>query len=78
MEDQDCFRYNGIFRDVYILSRPQDHIRDIDIVTEENEIHVMLEGKTEICLWDMEGNLLGKKYADGSVDFAVIERCQSP
>ena len=58
LEDQDCFRYNGIFRDVYILSRPQNHIRDIDIRTEGNAIRVKLEGKAEVCLYNMEGKLL--------------------
>lgn len=29
LEDQDHFRYHGIFRDVYILSRPENHIQDI-------------------------------------------------
>jgi len=29
LEDQDQFRYHGIFRDVYLLERPQNHIRDI-------------------------------------------------
>ncbi len=28
LEDQDKLRYTGIFRDVYILSRPQGHISD--------------------------------------------------
>lgn len=28
LEDQDKFRMTGIFRDVYLLSRPQHHIRD--------------------------------------------------
>lgn len=28
LEDQDKLRMSGIFRDVYILYRPQDHIRD--------------------------------------------------
>ena len=31
LEDQDCFRYNGIFRDVYLLLRPQGHLFDIDL-----------------------------------------------
>lgn len=31
LEDQDCLRYNGIFRDVYLLRRPRAHIRDIFI-----------------------------------------------
>ncbi len=29
LEDQDQFRYHGIFRDVYLLSRPENHIKDI-------------------------------------------------
>ncbi len=28
LEDQDKFRSSGIFRDVYLLSRPKNHIRD--------------------------------------------------
>ncbi len=31
LEDQDFFRFHGIFRDVYLLNRPKDHIRDIYI-----------------------------------------------
>lgn len=31
LEDQDCLRYNGIFRDVYLLRRPKDHIRDVKV-----------------------------------------------
>lgn len=71
LEDQDCFRYNGIFRDVYILSRPEGHVRDIDIVTEGDSVHVKFEGKAEVCLYDMEGKLIDKKDADGVVDFEV-------
>ena len=33
LEDQDQFRFNGIFRDVYVLSRPEGHIFDIDMKT---------------------------------------------
>lgn len=32
-EDQDKFRMSGIFRDVYILYRPQKHIRDFFVKT---------------------------------------------
>lgn len=31
LEDQDCFRYSGIFRDVYLLRRPAGHLRDFFI-----------------------------------------------
>ncbi|MBQ5597955.1 MAG: beta-galactosidase, partial [Clostridia bacterium] len=33
-EDQDKFRYSGIFRDVYLLARPRGHIRDYEIRTD--------------------------------------------
>jgi len=33
LEAQDCFRYHGIFRDVYILNRNEKHIKDISIET---------------------------------------------
>ena len=31
LEDQDKFRMSGIFRDVYLLIRPENHIRDIKL-----------------------------------------------
>lgn len=34
LEDQDFFRHNGIFRDVYLLSRPQAHLWDVFLKTE--------------------------------------------
>ncbi len=33
MEDQDKFRYSGIFRDVYLLKRPEQAIRDFFVHT---------------------------------------------
>ena len=34
LEDQDCFRLSGIFRDVYLLARDPDHIRDVQLKAE--------------------------------------------
>ena len=31
LEDQDFFRFHGIFRDVYLLKRPENHLRDFFI-----------------------------------------------
>ncbi len=39
LEDQDCFRNNGIFRDVYILSRPSGHLHDIEIGFDDKNIY---------------------------------------
>lgn len=71
LEDQDFFRFNGIFRDVYILSRPHGHIVDIDIHTENNEdIIIEFDGSADIELYD-NGKLLDKKSANGSAVFHV-------
>ena len=37
LEDQDKFRYSGIFREVYLLTRDAVHLRDIDVRTYLNE-----------------------------------------
>ncbi len=39
LEDQDFFRNNGIFRDVYILSRPKGHLFDISIGFDDKGIY---------------------------------------
>ena len=70
LEDQDFFRFNGIFRDVYLLSRPQGHIRDIRIVTENDRILVDFEGSAQVSLYDGK-KLLDTKEASGSVEFTV-------
>lgn len=36
LEDQDQFRCHGIFRDVYLLKRPQKHVKDIYIKPQIN------------------------------------------
>ena len=37
LEDQDKLRFTGIFRDVYLLVRPVDHIRDYFVHTPVSE-----------------------------------------
>ena len=72
LEDQDCFRYSGIFRDVYLLSRPKNHIKDIDIKTADNKIEITFEGSAKIDLYDAEKILIESKTAEGSAEFMVI------
>ena len=36
LEDQDAFRHNGIFRDVYLLVRPEGHLHDLSISSVDN------------------------------------------
>ena len=61
VEDQDMFRYNGIFRDIYMLTREKNHIKDIDIRTVENKrIVVSADKKANVKLYD-NGILIGEK-----------------
>ena len=52
LEDQDAFRYNGIFRDVYLLQRPENHITDIEIVPNAKSFNIKLEGKANVEISD--------------------------
>ncbi len=70
LEDQDFFRFNGIFRDVYLLSRPQGHMVDIKITTEKNDILIEFDGSADISLFD-HGILLEQKHSDGRCSFTV-------
>ena len=50
LEDQDQFRYHGIFRDVYTLTRPENHIRDIYLkprITGEVALEVTFQGEPQ-------------------------------
>ncbi|MGB8454058.1 MAG: glycoside hydrolase family 2 TIM barrel-domain containing protein [Anaerocolumna sp.] len=49
LEDQDKFRFSGIFRDVYLVTRPNEHIRDYFAKSE-----VSSDGKKAKILVDIE------------------------
>jgi beta-galactosidase len=72
LEDQDMFRLNGIFRNVYILKRPFGHMRDVNVRTKNNDtITVKTDRYANIRLYD--GNtLLGEKHAR-ECEFKLIE-----
>lgn len=57
MEDQDCFRMNGIFRDVYLLSRAEGHAKDIEIKADTKAITV---SEPDYEIFDKDGKSLGK------------------
>jgi len=57
LEDQDCFRMNGIFRDVYLLSRPVGHLFDIELEFDEKGIYY--DG--EFTVYDANGNITDLK-----------------
>ena len=58
LEDQDKLRMSGIFRDVYIINRPEDHITDYKVTTDfdgdNGYIYVNIDKKAHIKLFDGE------------------------
>ncbi len=48
LEDQDMFRYSGIFRDVYLLERDEDSINDIRIDTDLKQATVKVDFDKEV------------------------------
>ena len=72
LEDQDFFRFNGIFRDCYILQRPENHLTDIDVHSVDNKIiSVNADGTSNISVYDMSGKLLHTKQNTSSADFEI-------
>ncbi len=82
-EDQDKFRMSGIFRDVYLLTRAREHIRDYFVKTKLNEdcsiacVSVELEYLNQsvpvkAALYDCSQRLVEEKSATGGpIDFTV-------
>lgn len=72
LEDQDKLRYSGIFRDVYLLTRPENHIRDYFITTSLNAgcsvVRVCLAYNGDVIPTNVQIlNADGKQVARGSI-----------
>ncbi len=52
LEDQDMYRYSGIFREVYLLFRPEAHLRDVFVkpVIDDNYVDASLTIETEATI----------------------------
>ncbi len=82
LEDQDKFRMSGIFRDVYLMKRPKNHIRDYFVKKELNKnytkatVTVELEkvGDVNVCgkLFSKNGKLLSQvQEKKGKLKFTI-------
>ncbi len=61
LESQDFFRFNGIFRDVYILQRPENHLRDIEIFPNDKQIHIKVDQPSNVQIFREEQLLVSEK-----------------
>ena len=64
LEDQDCLRYSGLFREVYVLQRPLGHITDIEILQDKNCAEFRIDGAAEISIYSGENRLCGGEFTD--------------
>lgn len=83
LEDQDKFRMSGIFRDVYLLERPQTHIRDLcirtklaeDLQTGVLDVELQYTGQmseVKAVLETPDGKILGEKIIrEENLEFTV-------
>lgn len=70
LEDQDFFRMNGIFRDCYILHRPQSHITDVDIKSFDGKITITMDKEANVSLYDINGDFIEEQNGE-TVEFIV-------
>ena len=73
LEDQDFIRLSGIFRDVYLISKGKNHIKDIFIKTTLDTVTIELEGAKDARLILYDGDkLISEKYTqNGAAAFKV-------
>ncbi|MBR2568445.1 MAG: DUF4981 domain-containing protein [Paenibacillus sp.] len=88
LEDQDQWRYTGIFRDVYLLARDSAHIRDVFCRTQLDEklqsaqLHIELDttGSTTVALqlFNREGQKLLTEQAEMNGKETISLQIDSP
>jgi len=73
LEDQDFFRLSGIFRDVYILQRPKEHIRDFFIQAgADGLLKITVDKNATVSLWDGNNCILTENLSAGAMaDFII-------
>lgn len=73
IEDQDFFRFSGIFRDVYTVERSRKRVRDVFIHTDDKgnvSVEVDSDTAVKVGIYDACGELLEEKKTDKFVEFS--------
>lgn len=76
LEDQDFFRFNGIFRDTYLLQRPEGHMTDVSISTQGNTICINADKQADIAVFDRDGACLAFAAAQQNAAFEIADVVQ--
>ncbi len=81
LEDQDFFRYSGIFRDIYLLSRPKGHIKDFFVHTTENSLTVDIDTPATLRVLDGDkciGEMSGENNISFTFDSLTLWNAENP
>lgn len=88
LEDQDMYRYSGIFREVYLLFRPTAHLEDVfflgnvekDLGAAEPTLEVTLSGEAPLAwrFYAPDGALLGEGGTAASHAVISLPRVDAP
>ncbi len=85
LEDQDCFRFSGIFREVYLLERDIKHNKDIYIKQDVSEnltnakLNIECDEKYEATVYNPDGEII-LKTSDKEIfiDSPVLWNSENP
>lgn len=79
LEDQDMWRFNGIFRDVYIIDKEKTSIFDLFVHTElDNDYKdAMLKAELDIINSSEEYLILAELFDGGDVIYSEEKKCVS-
>lgn len=81
LEDQDFFRYNGIFRDVYLLQRPEGHITDIEMIPNDREISLRISAPATVTVLAGEKVLTRSDVTDAftyAPEYPILWNAEKP
>ena len=70
LEDQDFLRFNGLFRDVYLLRRPRGHLHDFQLRTRGCTVSVTTDRPAQARILDGD-RVLAQGLCDGAAEFSV-------
>lgn len=87
LEDQDFWRFTGIFRDVYLYTVPKIHVRDLKVITDLNDeftsaevvstVKISYKNREKVKLvqeiYDTKNNLQGAVEVETSEDVAELK-----
>ena len=77
LEDQDFFRVHGIFRDVYLLKRPENHLRDFFIHADvDGSVTVDTDAECRLTFYAPDDSEIA--LTDGKIENPVLWSAEKP